>query len=197
MKVIVAMTGATGTTYGYRLLQSLKERGVETATIISDYAARILQMEDSKSPEDLAEFGEVYRSSDLMAPTASGSCKFDAMVIVPCTMKTLAEIANGLSSNLISRTADVALKERRKLILVTRETPLSLVHIKNMLKVTMAGGVVLPASPGFYHRPKTIEGLVDYVVGKVLDQLGIEHDLFKRWGSETQDVTDQPPSSDQ
>lgn len=189
MKVIVGITGATGTIYGYRLLQSLKERGVETATIISEYATKILQIEDAKSVEDLAEFGELYSSTDLMAPTASGSCRFDAMVIAPCTMKTLAEVANGLSSNLISRTADVALKERRKLILVTRETPLSLVHIKNMWKATSAGAVVLPASPGFYHKPKTIEGLVDYVVGKVLDQLGIEHDLFRRWGMEKLDVT--------
>jgi len=183
MKVIVGITGATGTTYGYRLLVRLKEHGVETATIISEYAAKILRMEDSKRVEDLEVFGEVYRSTDMMAPTASGSCMFDAMVIAPCTMKTLAEIANGLSSNLISRTADVALKERRKLILVTRETPLSLIHIENMLKVTSAGAVVLPASPGFYHKPKTIEGLVDYVVGKVLDQLGIEHELFRRWGA--------------
>ncbi|MEN3006142.1 MAG: UbiX family flavin prenyltransferase [Candidatus Methanosuratincola petrocarbonis] len=197
MKVIVGITGATGTIYGYRLLKILKERGVETVTIISDYAARILQMEDDKSVEELAEFGKVYSSSDLMAPTASGSCIFDAMVIAPCTMKTLAEIANGLSSNLISRTADVALKERRKLILVTRETPLSLIHIRNMLKATSAGAVVLPASPGFYHKPKTIEGLVDYVVGKVLDQLGIEHDLFRRWGSERQGITDRTSSSTQ
>jgi len=194
MKVIVGITGASGTIYGYRLLQSLKERGAETATIISDYAARILQMEDAKSVEDLTEFGEVYSNSDLMAPTASGSCRFDAMVIAPCTMKTLAEIANGLSSSLISRTADVALKERRKLILVTRETPLSIVHIKNMLKVTSAGAVVLPASPGFYHKPKTIEGLVDYIVGKVLDQLGIEHDLFRRWGTGRECLTGRPPS---
>ncbi|MDH7555987.1 MAG: UbiX family flavin prenyltransferase [Candidatus Methanosuratincola sp.] len=184
MRAVVGITGATGTIYGYRLLQKLKEHGIETAIVISDYATKILEMEDGKSVADLTEFGEVYSSSDLMAPTASGSYKFDAMVIVPCTMKTLAEIANGLSSNLISRTADVALKERRKLILVTRETPLSLVHIKNMLKATSAGAVVLPASPGFYHKPKTIEDLVDYVVGKVLDQLGIEHELFRRWGAE-------------
>ncbi|MEM2125881.1 MAG: UbiX family flavin prenyltransferase [Candidatus Methanosuratincola sp.] len=197
MKVIVGITGATGTVYGYRLLQRLNERGIETSIIISEYAARILQMEDSKSVEDLEGFGEVYRSSDLMAPTASGSCRFDAMVIAPCTMKTLAEIANGLSSNLISRTADVALKERRRLILVTRETPLSRVHIKNMLKVTSAGAVVLPASPGFYHKPKTIGDLVDYVVGKVLDQLGIEHELFRRWGEEECDVTGRSSSSAQ
>ncbi|MDI9609298.1 MAG: UbiX family flavin prenyltransferase [Candidatus Verstraetearchaeota archaeon] len=197
MKVIVGITGATGTVYGYRLLQRLNERGIETSIIISEYAARILQMEDSKSVEDLEGFGEVYRSSDLMAPTASGSCRFDAMVIAPCTMKTLAEIANGLSSNLISRTADVALKERRRLILVTRETPLSRVHIKNMLKVTSAGAVVLPASPGFYHKPKTIGDLVDYVVGKVLDQLGIEHELFRRWGEEEYDVTGRSSSSAQ
>ena len=184
MRVIVGITGATGTIYGYRLLEALKEQGVQTATIISETAAEILQMEDSKRVEDLGEFGEVYRNIDMMAPTASGSCRFDAMVIAPCTMKTLAEIANGLSSNLISRTADVALKERRKLVLVTRETPLSLIHIENMLKVTSAGAVVLPASPGFYHKPKTIGDLVDYVVGKVLDQLGIDHELFKRWGAE-------------
>ncbi|MBC7120354.1 MAG: UbiX family flavin prenyltransferase [Candidatus Methanosuratus sp.] len=193
MKVIVGITGATGTVYGYRLLQRLRECGVETTIIISDYAMRILEMEDSKSMEDLMKFGEVYRNSDMMAPTASGSCRFDAMVIAPCTMKTLAEVANGLSSNLVSRTADVALKERRKLVLVTRETPLSLVHIRNMLKATLAGAVVLPASPGFYHKPKTVDDLVDYLIGKVLDQLGIENSLFRRWGAGRHDPTGNAP----
>lgn len=182
MKVIVGMTGATGAIYGFRLLEKLNEHGVETATIASRYAIEILMMENGKCLEDLKRFGEVYDNSDLMAPMASGSYRFDAMVIAPCTMKTLAEVANGIASSLISRVADVALKERRKLILVTRETPLSLIHIRNMAKATSAGAVVLPASPGFYHKPKSIIDLVDYVVGKALDQLGVDNNLFPRWG---------------
>ncbi|MDI9645018.1 MAG: UbiX family flavin prenyltransferase [Candidatus Verstraetearchaeota archaeon] len=182
MRVVVGITGATGTVYGCRLLEELNERNIETTIIVSKVALEILRMENGLGRKDLERFGEVYDSTDMMAPTASGSCKFDSLVVSPCSMKTLAEIANGVSSSLIARTADVALKERRKVILVTRETPLSMIHLKNMLRVTSAGGIVMPASPGFYHNPKTIGELVDYIIGKVLDQLGIENDLFKRWG---------------
>lgn len=182
MKVVVGITGATGTIYGYRLLEELKRRSLDPITIVTKVGLEILRMENGRGREDLEGFGEVYDNSDLMAPTASGSCRFDALVVSPCSMKTLAEVANGVSSSLIARTADVALKERRKVILVTRETPLSMVHIRNMMRATSAGAIVMPACPGFYHSPKTIDDLVGYVVGKILDQLGIENDLFKRWG---------------
>jgi len=184
LKAVVALTGASGAIYGYRLLEKLHEAKVELIIIASNTALEILKRETEINGKALSRFGKVYGNSDMNAPTASGSYIFDAMVVVPCSMKTLACVANGVSSSLVARTADVALKERRKLILVTRETPLSLVHIENMVKATEAGAVILPACPGFYHRPRTIEGLVDHVVGKVLDQLGIKHNLFRRWGED-------------
>jgi 4-hydroxy-3-polyprenylbenzoate decarboxylase len=185
MKVVVALTGASGAIYGYRLLEKLYEAKVELIIIASDVALEILKRETGINGKALSRFGKVYGDGDMTAPTASGSYIFDAMVVVPCSMKTLACVANGVSSSLTARTADVTLKERRKLVLVTRETPLSLVHIRNMMGATEAGAVVLPACPGFYHRPRTLEGLVDHVVGKVLDQLGIKHNLFRRWGEST------------
>jgi len=185
MKVVVALTGASGAIYGYRLLEKLYEAKVELIIIASDVALEILKRETGINGKALSRFGKVYGDGDMTAPTASGSYIFDAMVVVPCSMKTLACVANGVSSSLTARTADVTLKERRKLVLVTRETPLSLVHIRNMMGATEAGAVVLPACPGFYHRPRTLEGMVDHVVGKVLDQLGIKHNLFRRWGEST------------
>jgi len=182
LKIVVALTGASGAIYGYRLLEKLYEAKVELIIVASDVALEILKMETGMNGKALSRFGKVYMDNEMTAPTASGSYIFDAMVVVPCSMKMLACVANGVSFSLITRTADVALKERRKLVLVTRETPLSLVQIKNMLAATEAGAVVLPACPGFYHRPSTVEGLVDHIVGKVLDQLSIKHNLFRRWG---------------
>jgi 4-hydroxy-3-polyprenylbenzoate decarboxylase len=182
LRVVVGLTGASGSIYGLRLLANLKKSGVEVIIIASKTGLDILRMETGMEKQGLSAYGLLLDNEDLMAPTASGSYPFDAMVVAPCSMKTLACIANGIASSLIARTADVALKERRKLVLVARETPLSLIDIKNMERVTLAGGVVLPACPGFYHSPKTIEELVDHVVGKVLDQIGVAHKLFKRWG---------------
>jgi 4-hydroxy-3-polyprenylbenzoate decarboxylase len=178
------MTGASGAVYGCRLLEKLRESHGELQVIVTDTALEILKSENGIGIEQLSKYGEVFRNDNLNAPTSSGSYLFDALVVVPCSMKTLAGIANGLSSSLVTRTADVALKERRKVILVTRETPLSLVHIRNMERATEAGAIVLPACPGFYHCPSSIVELVDYVVGKILDQLGIKNSLFKRWGTE-------------
>jgi len=163
-------------------IEALKKKGADVIIIPSKTGLDILRVETGKGMQELSSYGKLLDNQDLMAPIASGSRPFDAMVVAPCSMKTLACVANGLASSLMLRAAEVALKERRKLVLVTRETPLSLIDIKNMEMVTLAGGVVLPACPGFYHSPKTVEELIDHVVGKVLDQIGIENSLFKRWG---------------
>jgi 4-hydroxy-3-polyprenylbenzoate decarboxylase len=176
MKVLVAITGASGVVYGKRLLEVLREKKIETSCILSDVAKKIISYE-------LGEFDFKCRSEDeIMAPSASGSHKIDAMVVIPCSMKTLASIANGITSNLITRSADVTIKEGRRLVLVPRETPLNAVNIENMLKLSRIGVTILPAMPAFYQKPETINELVDFVVGKVLDVLGIEHNLFSPWG---------------
>lgn len=184
MRLIVGITGASGSIYGLRLLESLKKGGADVTIIASKTGLDILKMETGVGKVALSSYGRLLDNKDLMAPLASGSNAFDAMVVAPCSMKTLACIANGLASSLMVRVAEVALKERRKLVLVTRETPLSLIDIRNMETVTLAGGIVLPACPGFYHSPTTLDDLVDHVVGRVLDQIGVEHSLFKRWGQE-------------
>ncbi|MFH1307191.1 MAG: UbiX family flavin prenyltransferase [Candidatus Micrarchaeota archaeon] len=175
MKILLAITGASGIAYGTRLLSHLKNTPHEIKTIISEGAKKVAQAENSPLPSS------DYDENDLTAPCASGSNSPDAMIICPCSLKSLGEISNGVGSNLISRAAEVMLKERKKLILVIRETPYSLIAIKNMESVTLAGGVVLPASPAFYHSPKKIDDLIDFICGKVLDQLKIGHKLFKRW----------------
>jgi len=186
-RIVVAMTGASGVIYGIRFLEALSElRGdIEIDLIISKVAENIIRIETEYDPSYVKSLAtRVFNPGDLTAPIASGSYLFEAMVIIPCSMKTLSAIANGYSENLITRAADVALKEKRKLILVPRETPLSPIHLENMLKLARLGVVILPACPGFYHGPKKISDLVDFIVGKVLDQLGIEHDLFERWSGE-------------
>jgi len=186
-RIVVAMTGASGVIYGIRFLETLSElRGdIEIDLIISKVAENIIRIETEYDPSYVKSLAtRVFNPGDLTAPIASGSYLFEAMVIIPCSMKTLSAIAYGYSENLITRAADVALKEKRKLILVPRETPLSPIHLENMLKLARLGVVILPACPGFYHGPKKISDLVDFIVGKVLDQLGIEHDLFERWSGE-------------
>jgi 4-hydroxy-3-polyprenylbenzoate decarboxylase len=181
LRVIVAITGANGVVYGKRLLEVLKGKN-EVHLIISRASEKLIEYEleiTKKKLEELANF--VYDEDDFSSPLASGSFVTDAMIIIPCSMKTLAGIAHGYSENLILRAADVTLKERRRLILVPRETPLSSIHLRNMLELSMQGVVIIPAMPAFYHRPKTIDDLVDFIVGKVLDSLGIYHELFKRW----------------
>ncbi len=175
MRVLVAITGASGVVYGKRLLEVLKQKNIETSCIISDIAKQIIAHELGKL--NVKCFGE----DEMMAPFASGSHKIDTMIVIPCSMKTLASIANGITSSLITRSADVTMKEGRRLILVPRETPLNAVQIENMLKLARLGVMILPAMPAFYHKPQTIEELVDFVIGKVLDALGIENDLFTRW----------------
>lgn len=188
--VTLALTGASGAPYAVRLLQALNEAGVPVRLIISATGWRLLREEEGIDGE--AELRErtgdwsrvtLYDDADRGATPASGSAPSLGMVICPCSMGTLASIAQGVSRSLIERAADVCLKERRPLILVPRETPYSAIHLENMLRLTQAGALVLPASPGFYHRPREIHELVDFVVARILDQLGVEHRLGPRWVS--------------
>lgn len=180
--IIVAITGASGVVYGVRLLEVLKEMKMDTTLMVTKPAEIILEYEMEMKEEDLDDLVDRnYDPKDLTTNINSGSCQFESMVIVPCTMKTLAAIANGYASNAVTRAADVALKERRNLVIVPRETPLRPVHLENMLKIAREGGVILPAMPGYYHQPEEIDDLVDFVVGKILDSLKIENHLFKRW----------------
>ncbi|MFQ6081581.1 MAG: UbiX family flavin prenyltransferase [Candidatus Bathyarchaeia archaeon] len=182
MRLIVAITGASGVVYGKRLLEVLRGRGVETHLVVSKAAERVIEHELEITREDLEKLADhAYDVDDLTAPLVSGSFKTDGMIVTPCSMKTLAGIAHGYSENLVLRAADVTLKERRRLVLVPRETPLSVVHLQNMLELARQGVIMVPAMPAYYHKPKNIDGLVDYVVGKVLDCLGIDHALFGRW----------------
>ncbi len=180
MKVVIGISGASGAQYGIRLLEVLK--GHETYLIISKTAKQIIEVETGYSAGDVTRLAShVYANDDLAADIASGSCKFDAMVVAPCSMKTLGAIANGISDTLITRVADICLKEGRTLVLVPRETPLSLIHLRNMTGVKEAGAMILPACPGFYPRPKNVSDVIDFIVGRILDVLGIEHELYKRW----------------
>ncbi len=181
MRYVVGVTGASGAQYAYALLRALEGHDVDL--VISEDAKKVIAHEldvPVKGFEKLAS--ATYANDDTTAPPSSGSYRIDAMVVVPCSMGTLGKIAWGISDNLITRAAAVCLKERRKLVLVPRETPLAATHLENMHRLSNQGAVILPAMPGFYHGPKTVEDLVNFVVGKVLDQLGIEHRLFKRWG---------------
>lgn len=184
LRLTVAITGASGVAYGKRLLEILQESQVETYLIISEAAENVIAHELKMTRRELERLAShVYDVNDVSAPIVSGSFKTDGMIIIPCSMKTLAGIAQGYSENLILRAADVTLKEKRKLILVPRETPLSMVHLRNMLDLASQGVLVLPAMPAYYHQPEKLEDVIDFIVGKALDLLGVEHKLFKRWSS--------------
>lgn len=182
-RLIVAITGATGVVYGVRLLQLLRELpGIESHLMISDAGVLNLHQElemRRKQVEALADV--VHNVRDIGASIASGSFQSDGMIIAPCSMKTLASVAHGLSDNLIARAADVVLKERRRLVLMVRETPFNLAHLRNMTSVTEMGGIIFPPLPGFYHRPQSIAEMVDHTLGRVLDLFAIEHALTPRW----------------
>ena len=194
LPVVLAMTGASGAPYAVRLLERLVALGQPVWLIVSSHGWRLLRTECAL--EDLAQLraatgGDrwgglvtLHDDADRGAAPASGSARSAGMVICPCSMGTLSAIAQGSSRSLVERAADVALKERRRLVLVTRETPLSEIHLENMLRVTRAGAVVMPAAPGFYHQPRGIPDLVDFVVARVLDHLGLEHDVGRRWGED-------------
>ena len=183
LRLIVAITGATGAIYGVRLLQHLQHTaGVETHVLVSDAAVLTLHQETGLQRRDVEAFAHVvHKVRDIGASIASGSFQSDGMVVAPCSMKTLASVAHGLSDNLITRAADVVLKERRRLVLMVRETPFNLAHLRNMTAVTEMGGIVYPPLPGFYHKPQSIEEMVDHTVGRVIDLFGIDHALTPRW----------------
>jgi 4-hydroxy-3-polyprenylbenzoate decarboxylase len=178
----VAITGASGVIYGKRFLEVAKEKKLEIHLIVSDAAEKVAKYELGNINWS-ALASKLYSPENLAAPLASGSFKVNAMVIVPASMKTIGALASGYCDDLVSRAADVQIKEGRKLIVVPRETPLHVIHLENMAKLGRIGVTVLPAMPGFYHEPKTIDDLVDFVVGKILDQLEIPHELFRRWGT--------------
>lgn len=182
MKIVVGITGASGSIYGIRLLEVLKYLGHETHLVITDSGQQVVEYECGKTMEDLEKLAyRVYDVHNIGAAIASGSFRMDAMVVVPCSMKTVASIATGVSDNLLTRAADVTLKEARPLIVVPRETPMHAGHLENLLKLTHLGARILPACPGFYHRPETIDDIVNIMVGKICDALRIDTDLFKRW----------------
>lgn len=176
------MTGASGVQYGIRLVEVLNGRA-ETHLVISKHARELIEFETDVNLNDLIKKATFYHDEeDFTAPIASGSYRYDAVVVVPCSMKSLSMMASGYAETLIGRAADVALKEGRKLVIVPREMPLNLIHLENMVKLKQAGACIMPASPGFYNNPKTIDDLVNNVVGRILDQIGIDNDIFQRWG---------------
>jgi len=182
LRLVIAITGASGVVYGIRALEVLQKLQIETHLILSEWGEKNIKIETDKTPEYVRSLAtKFYEDGDMAAPMSSGSFKTDGMAVIPCSMKTLASIANAFDDSLVSRAAGVCLKEQRKLVLVPRETPLSKIHLQNMTTLADAGAVILPAMPGFYHRPKTMEEMIDHVVGKVLDQFNIDHGLFKRW----------------
>jgi 4-hydroxy-3-polyprenylbenzoate decarboxylase len=182
MKYLICISGASGSIYGIRCVQELNKSGHEIHLIVSEGAKKILQHETSYTYDYLKTQARiVYENSDVFAGPSSGSFPLDGMVVIPCSMKTLSSVAHGLSDTLMSRAATCCLKEGKKVILVPRETPFDNAGIKNMLAAKENGAVILPAMPAFYHKPRRIEDLVEFIVGKIFDQLGLQHSLFTRW----------------
>ena len=190
---VIGITGASGSIYGIKLIQELGLRKHTVNVVITPAGKQVMNEElgvfgfeqmDKLGLSEIINHVRIWENDNFEAPFMSGSNAPEAVVIIPCSMGKLAAVANGISGNLLERIADVALKERRQLILVVRETPLSLIHLENMVKVTKAGAMVLPAMPAFYHHPKTIDDMVNFVVGKVMNLLRIEHNLFKGWRKE-------------
>jgi 4-hydroxy-3-polyprenylbenzoate decarboxylase len=181
-RLIVGITGASGAVYGIRLLEVLRDTAIETHLVMTKAAKRVALLETGRASEQVEALADAsYAADDLEAPVASGSFQTMGMAIVPCSIKSLSAIAHCFSETLLVRAADVCLKERRRLVLVVRETPFHLGHLQLMTRVTEYGAVVLPPIPGFYHEPQKIEDIVDHTVGKILDQFGVEHALYKRW----------------
>lgn len=182
MRLVIGVTGASGVIYALRLLEVLRGKGVESHLIISRTAESIIKIELNMERKDFESYATYsYEVDDLCASIASGTFKVDGVIIIPCSMGYMASIAHGFSNNLITRVADVALKEGRKMVLVPRETPLNENHLRNMLKLCRMGACILPAMPAYYQNPKKVGDLVDFIVGKVLDQLNIAHNLYEPW----------------
>jgi 4-hydroxy-3-polyprenylbenzoate decarboxylase len=183
MVIIIGITGATGAVYGIRLLEVFSPmKHIETHLIISAAGEKTIACETQYKVSDIRKLADrSYDIGDIDAPVASGSFPADGMIIAPCTIKTMSALANSYSENLLLRAGDVTLKERRKLVLVVRETPLHLGHLRNMERLTEMGAIILPPVPAFYHRPQTVQDIIDHTVGKILDVFGIKHDLFHRW----------------
>jgi len=182
MRIVLGISGASGAIYGIRLLEALRQSGVETHLVITDSARYIIEMETNyqvEQVEALADF--VYDNRHLGAAIASGSFKTDGMVIAPCSIKTISALANSYNDNLLIRAADVTLKEKRKLVVVPRETPLHAGHLRLLTTVAELGAVVLPPMPAFYHLPQSIDDIINQIVGKILDQFNLDHQLFRRW----------------
>ena len=190
-RIVIGISGASGVIYGVRMLELLKETDFETHLIVSDSGRLNIEIETAYKPrnvEAMADF--VYDHKDMAASLSSGSFLTEGMVVVPCTIKSLSGIANSYNENLLVRAADVTLKEKRKLVLVVRETPLHIGHLRLMTLAAEMGAHLLPPVPSFYHRPKTIEDIIDQTIGKIFDYFGIEHDLFRRWGADKKDAKD-------
>lgn len=181
----MAITGATGVIYGIRILEEAKNNCVETHLIVTKWAQKIIEQETDYSIKKVWGLAEYYyEENDMFAPISSGSFKSDGMIIAPCSMKTLSAIATGYTDNLVIRAADVVIKERKKLLVMIRETPLSAIHLENMLKISRIGATVMPPIPAFYTKPETIDDIINQTVGRALDQFGIEIKAFKRWGGQ-------------
>ncbi len=191
-RIVVAISGASGVIYGARLLEVLKDTDYETHLIISESGKLNIEIETQYKPTDIESMADcVYDHKNMAASLASGSFITDGMVVIPCTIKTLSGIANSYNENLIIRAADVTLKEKRKLVLVVRETPLHKGHLRLMTMAADMGAHILPPVPSFYHQPKSIEDIIDQTIGKIFDYLGIQHDLFKRWGEDNKKTNNQ------
>jgi polyprenyl P-hydroxybenzoate/phenylacrylic acid decarboxylase-like protein len=181
--VLVAMTGATGAIYGIRLLEALRELGVETHLVVTRWAEATIKAETDRRVDDVRALASVvHDEADLDAPPASSAFVSEGMIVAPCSMRTLAAVANGLEDNLVQRAAALHLRERRRLVLLARESPLSVIHLDNMLRVARAGAVVAPPVPAFYAKLSTLDDMVDHTVGRALDLLGLEHGGIRRWG---------------
>ena len=206
---VVGVTGGSGTPYARRLLQVLLEAGHQVKLVVTESGERVLAIElglrlegtlSERAEQWCSLLGrpagdpalELFHPRDMAAPISSGSFPTSGMVVIPCSMGTLARIAAGVSTTLVERAADVTMKERRPLVLVPRETPLNDIHLENMLRVRRAGADILPAAPGFYHQPHTIDDLVDFIVARVLDRLGIEHQLVRRWTGDGPELMEEP-----
>lgn len=196
MRIVLGISGATGSIYGIRILETLQRRAIETHLVLTDSAKRTIAMETDYTVEQVEAMAtRVYDYHDIGASIASGSFKTDGMIIAPCAIKSLSALANSYNENLLVRAADVALKEKRKLVVIVRETPLHIGHLRLMTTVAEMGGIILPPMPAFYHLPQTMDDIINQTVGKALDQFDIEHTLFRRWDGEGREKYKMPGRS--